>query len=477
MLTMLGSKRRCCDGLTRRETLKAGALSALGGFSLADYLQAKESGAGRITEGKAKSVIVLYLLGGAPTQDMYDLKPEAPSGIRSNFQPIATSASGIQVCEHLPKLARWMDRAAIVRSVNHKAGCHNPLPSYTGSELPPDNLSLTKPEYPPSMGSVCEWLNDPASRVPAYVYMPCYLGWGQSIRRPGPYGGFLGTRYDPLFTECEPYVDNPPDVGYHSQPLRGEPRIPYTVLGDGMTIDRLNARRSLVEQIDDQRFLAEASTSLSSFDKQSERAWDILTTSSVRDAFNLGRETPERVARYGKTLFGTSAMIACNLVEAGVKFVNVTWDCYWERLKLQMECWDTHARNDGVLSGYNLPVFDLTISTLMQDLQDRGLLDETLIAVLSEMGRTPKFNGNAGRDHWTFCYSVLLAGAGIRGGTVYGESDAHSAFPQSNAVSPSEICATIYECLGIDPEMRLPDRSGRPIEIANGGRAIRDILA
>ena len=193
MFTMLGSPRRCCDGITRRETLQAGALSALGGFGLPQFLQAGE--AGRVAPGKAKSVIVLYLLGGAATQDMFDLKPDAPVEVRSHFKPIATSAAGIDVCEHLPKMAKWMHRAAVVRSVNHKAGCHNTLPSYTGHEVMLADIGTTKDFYPPSMGSVCEYLRHASGErgdFPDYAYLPCYLGWGQNIRRPGPYGGFIG---------------------------------------------------------------------------------------------------------------------------------------------------------------------------------------------------------------------------------------------------------------------------------------------
>ena len=172
----------------------------------------------------------------------------------------------------------------------------------------------------------------------------------------------------------------------------------------------------------------------------------------------------------------TGLLIARKLVEEGVQFVNVTWDCYWERLKLQYECWDTHERNNGVLRDYNLPWLDKTYAALMQDLDSRGLLDETLVVVMSDFGRTPRFNKKAGRDHWTHCYSVLLAGAGIQGGTVYGASDKNAAYVTENPVSTGDICATIYECLGIKPEMRIPDQFGRPIEIAHGGRPIYEVL-
>ena len=474
MFTMLGSARRCCDGITRRETLKVGALSSLGGFGLVDAMRA-EAAAGS-TSGPAKNVIMLYLLGGAPTQDMYDMKPDAPSEVRGDFKPIATTAAGVEVCELLPQTAKWMHKAAVVRSVNHRAGCHNTLPSYTGYEVPLDNISTTKASYPPSMGSICEYLNQDPS-LPAYVYLPCYLGWGQSIRRPGPYAGFLGKRFDPLYSQCRPYVDNPPDKPYHSQVLRGEPFIPHSELDSRITLDRLDRRRGLLTQIDQQRAQLHASEAVQSYDQQKQRAWNLLTSSQVRRAFDLEREDAAFRDRYGRSLFGASALTGRRLLEAGVRFVNVTWDCYWERCKLSYECWDTHERNTGVLRDYNLPQLDLTYSALMEDLDQRGLLDETLVVVMSDFGRTPKINKKAGRDHWTHCYSVMLAGAGIRGGTLYGASDSQAAYVAADPVSTGDICATIFQCLGIDPALRVPDRFGRPVPITHGGRPIDAILA
>src|SRR5262249_52871618 len=251
MLTMLGSPRRCCDGLTRRETLKAGALSLLSGLNLPTLLRADETAA---RPGRPKRVIPLYLLGGAATRDSFDLNPEAPSDIRGEFKPIATTAPGIRICEHLPRMAQWMHRAAVVRSLNHKAGCHNTLPSYTGLEAATPDNTTTKDTYPPSMGSVCEYLKPDGVETPHYVYMPCYLGWGQAIRRAGPYGGSLGNRSAPLFTEVPPSTDKarrPPQPGA-PQPVRGVPFLPDSALAVDVTIDRLNNRQTLLQQIDAQ---------------------------------------------------------------------------------------------------------------------------------------------------------------------------------------------------------------------------------
>ncbi|MDA0836105.1 MAG: DUF1501 domain-containing protein [Planctomycetota bacterium] len=466
------------QGVTRRETLQAGALSALGALGMSRSAAANVSDF--IEPGKAKSVIVLYLLGGAPTQDMYDLKPNAPKEIRGEFNPIATNVPGIDICELLPLTARWMHKSAIVRSVTHDAGCHNTLASYTGFEQKLPNITITEEHYPPSMGSICEYLREQQggdiARTPAYVYLPCYLGWGQSIQRPGPYGGFLGKRYDPLFTVCDPYVDNPPEKPYEAHVLRGKPQVPFSTLSEGMTLDRLSARRNLLQGINDERFKEISSGAVTSFNKQSERAWSILTSSAVRSAFDFDSEDPETLKRYGNTLFGASTLAARKLVEAGVQYINVTWDIYWERLKLQFAGWDTHANNFVLLRDYNLPYLDLTYNALMQDLDERGLLDETLVVTMSDFGRTPKVNGNAGRDHWTFCYSVMFSGAGIKGGTVFGASDMQAAYVQDQPVSTGDVCATIYKCLGIDPHYRVLDRVNRPIEIAHGGEPIAAIM-
>ncbi|HZT78973.1 MAG TPA: DUF1501 domain-containing protein [Gemmataceae bacterium] len=478
MLTMLGSPRRCCDGLTRRETLKAGALSLLGGaFTLPNLLRAEELARQRPPRPrKAKSVILLYLLGGAATQDMWDLKPAAPAEVRGEFKPIATNVPGIQVCEHLPQMARWMHRAALVRSVNHKAGCHNCLPSYTGCEVPqPDQHPHET--HPPSMGSVCEYLNKRRGDLPAYVYMPCWLGWGQAFRRGGPYAGFLGQRYDALTTVCTPHAD-PGASPAPGKPavVRGVPRLPESELAGDITLDRLKGRQSLLRQFDEQLRRKEAGGAVGGYDRLQQRAFGLLTSAKVKAAFDLSREDPKMIDRYGRTLFGQSTLIARRLVEAGVRFVNVTWDLFWDRIKIDYDAWDTHTRNFSILKENKLPFLDQTYAALMQDLSERGLLDETLVVVMSEMGRTPKVNGNAGRDHWTYCYSVLFAGAGIRGGTVCGASDAHAAYVKDRPVSTTEICATIYECLGIDPEMPVCDKAGRPVPVAQGAQPIREIL-
>ncbi len=480
MLTMLGSPRQCCDGWTRRETLRVGALSFLGGcFNLPSLLAAEASGLPHARPGRAKSVILLYLLGGAATQDMYDLKPDGPSGTKSEFKPIATNVPGIQICEHLPKLARWMQRTALIRSVNHQAGCHNCLPSYCGLETPmPDQHP--RESDPPSMGSVCAFLDKHRGRddLPAYFYLPNYLGWGQAFRRAGPYGGFLGKRYDAFTTECEPYTDPglKPTPGKPAV-VRGLPLLPNSVLPAEMTIDRLHGRHSLMKQIDVAQRRLESSGTIERYGETHQQAFSLLTASKIKQAFDLSREPTKLVDAYGRTLFGNCTLIARRLVERGVRFVNVTFDLYWDRLQIDYDAWDTHTNNFAILKENKLPVLDQVFSTLMEDLNSRGLLDETLVVVTSEMGRTPNINARSGRDHWTHCYGSLLAGAGIKGGSVVGASDSRAAYVKDRPVSTGEICATIYEILGINPEMPILDRAGRPVPIALGAQPIAELLA
>jgi hypothetical protein len=480
MLRVLGNPRRFCDGITRREALTAGALSVLGsGFTLSDLLAAEERRPAAARPGKAKSVLVLYLHGGAPTQDMFDLKPSAPVEIRGEFKPITTSAPGIQVCEHLPKTARWMHRCAVVRSVHHRAGCHNTLPSFTGSEQPVDvNEPIPRDSYPPGMGAVCEHLKPEGVDLPHYVAVPNYLGWGWAIKRPGPWGGFLGKRCDPLCGEYQPVLDPKPGPGRRPMWL-GRPFLADGELGADMTIDRLNTRRSLLQQLDDQQRRFESQPTADTFDRVRRRAFSLLTASKLKTAFNLDLEDVRMRERYGNNVVGSSTLIARRLIEAGVRFVDVYWDGYTYRVPNNGldPYWDTHANNFVQLKQANLPSLDQTYSALLDDLEQRGLLAETLVVMMSDFGRTPRVNGNAGRDHWTSCYSVVLAGAGIRGGTICGASDGHAAYIKDRPVRPADICATIYHCLGIDPEMPLRDRAGRPMPVAQGGEPIREILA
>jgi hypothetical protein len=338
---------------------------------------------------------------------------------------------------------------------------------------------------PPSMGSVCayhdqEVLKKKPGLLPNYVYLPCPLGWGEAAVKGGPWAGFLGQGYDPLCTECTAYLDRPQKSGPSDdmQRVRGEVLFRGTDLPAGITVDRFNSRRSLLAQVEDQLRGLENQPAPQGHAKKQQLAFDLITSAPVREAFDLRRE-PDRVReRYGRSLFGDALLLGRRLVERGVRFVNVSWDNMRERFSppASNQVWDTHERNFPILKENHLPHLDQTFSALMEDLDHRGLLAETLIVMMGEMGRTPKINANGGRDHWTYCYSVLLAGAGIRGGSVYGASDAQAAFVKDRPAHVRDICATIYHCLGIDPEMPVHDHGRRPVPIAHGGRPLKDIL-
>jgi len=335
----------------------------------------------------------------AITQDIFDMKPDSPKEVRSQFKPIATSASGIEICEHLPQMAKWMQKAAIVRTVNHKAGRHNTLPSYTGHEVLLPDVTNTKNSYPSSMGSMCEYLRatdeSGQGELPDYVYVPCYLSWGQNIRCPCPYGGFLGKRFDALTTERDPFKakGTPNVVPGSPQTALGPPRLADSRLPEDITLDRLNTRRGLLKKFDDELRRIDRSGSIETFSRQKQKAFEILGGSDLKTAFELDSGKPELIDRYGRTLFSNSTLIRRRLVERGVRFVNVTWDLFWDRVKLDYDAWDTHTKNFPILRDNKLPGMDKTYSTLMEDLAARGFLDETLVVVMSKMGRTPRING------------------------------------------------------------------------------------
>jgi hypothetical protein len=479
MLRVLGSPHRFCDGLTRREALTVGASTVLGaGFTLPNLLAA-ESRAASKSNAAAKNVIVIYLHGGAPTQDMWDLKPSAPIEIRGEFNPIGTNVAGIQICEHMPRTAKWMHKAAILRSVNHKAGCHNTLPSFTGSEERVDvNELIPRENYPPGMGAVCESLKPAGTDLPHYVAVPTVLGWGFGIDRPGPHGGFMGKKYDPLWSTTDPKLDKNPPAGRRPMWL-GTPKLADATLAADMTIDRLDSRKTLLQQLDGEQKRIETSATSGQYDQTRLKAFDLLTSSKLKSAFDLSKESDKLRERYGTHLFGNSALVARRLIETGVRFVDLYWDGYDARVPTNGldPYWDTHSKNFEQLKLVNLPYLDQTYAVLLGDLDDRGLLDETLVVMMSDMGRTPRVNGQAGRDHWTFCYSVVFAGAGVKGGTVCGQSDAHAAYVKDRPIRPADICTTVYHLMGIDPDTPVYDKANRPVAINQGGQVIGEIVA
>jgi hypothetical protein len=331
-----------------------------------------------------------------------------------------------------------------------------------------------QPSDPPDIGAICQYLGIGPRDLPGAVCLPCFPGSGESYKRGGPYGGFLGSQYDPLFSLCNPTFAREPRVNYYDPVMPiGEPYLPGLDQLPEMTVRRLDARQALMQQVD--RAFEEASRSPATqrMGQYQQRAFAMLTSSRTRDAFDLSRE-PDRIRnRYGRHLYGASLLVARRLVEAGVPFVSV----HQEIFRHYGHAYDMHENNFRMLKDFNLPLLDQVYPALIDDLEARGLLDETLVIVMGEMGRTPRINAKAGRDHWPQCGFSLLMGGGIRRGTVYGTTDAHAAYPVSHLVRPADLVATIYHLLGIDPHMTVNDRLGRPLPIAHGGEPVQGVLA
>ena len=315
--------------------------------------------------------------------------------------------------------------------------------------------------------------------VPSFVWMPSHPGHSQSKHRAGPYGGFLGKTYDPLFTSYSPtfqqattgrsaYVD--PPVPY------GEPELPAIDGLPKITLDRLSRRRSLLTQLDDYRRKLSSSTSTDALDYFQQKSLDLLTSSKTRDAFDLSQEPPEVRERYGRNLFGSCALTARRLVEAGVKFVGLTTESQLNG-KVGAGQWDTHGNNFKLLKNFNLPTLDQNYSALIHDLENRGLLESTLVILMGEMGRTPKVKPkNGGRDHWTQCGFILLAGGGVKRGYVHGTSDKQAAWPIDFPVSSADHVSTVYQLLGINPHMKIKNPEGEMVPVGYEGEPVWDVI-
>lgn len=470
MLSILGPESKLCDGLTRREVLRAGALTLFGGLLRpTPATAARAASAGRI-----RSVVLLDLYGGPSHLDTFDPKPSAPREVRGEFETIPTSLPGVRVCEHLPRLAGWLDRACLIRTVSHRYNSHNPyavMTGFTGGDDREDYFA--KPTNHPSMGSVCQYAGiGTRGDLPGYVCLPAYPGYSQGLRRAGPYGGYLGSQYNPLFSTCDPHWEKPSvgekDFYDHTLVPVGDPQLP--TLQPDVSAAVLGCRRTLLQQLDDQARRRELSRESSLMASRQQQAFDLLLSQATRRAFDLSKEPPALRDRYGRDLFGSSLLLARRLVEAGVTFITVHTEAKGNGH------WDTHENNFNLLKHFLLPYTDRGTTALLEDLSQSGLWETTLVVVTGDMGRTPRVNAKAGRDHWPQCGFCLLAGGGIKPGLVYGASDRHGAYPKDRPVSPGDLVATIYQLLGVDPELTVPDQTGRPISVTHGGQPIREIL-
>jgi hypothetical protein len=450
-----------CPGplpLTRRQVLQVGAAGVLG-LSLPRLLQA--SAAPADDTPPADACILVFLNGGPSHLDMWDMKPDAPVEIRGEFRPIATTVPGIQLSEHLPRLARQVHHCTILRSVHHTVNNAHAAAVYTGL-TGHDRGDATVavgagPNDYPAVGSVVGLCRPPEGTVVPFVSMPYITAEGRGgPPQPGFFGGWLGRSADPLFVLRDP---NAADFG-----------MPELALPDGMTLDRLGARHHLAGQLDhladmtrDRRY-----QELQGFQA---RAFDLLTSAATRQAFRLDQEPARLRDAYGRNIYGQSTLLARRLIEAGTRVACISW------APDANATWDTHGNNFIKLRTELLPQFDAAVGTLLADLHARGLLERTLVVVMGEFGRTPRVNGAAGRDHWNFCYSLMLAGGGIRGGCVHGASDRIGARPSSNPVTPADVIATVYQCLGLAADLELRDRFHRPFQLVPWGSPIREVLS
>jgi hypothetical protein len=499
MLRVLGSPKRFCNGLTRRDALWAGGLS-LFGLGLADFLrfsqaQAAPHKAAR-SFGRARACILLYLYGSPSQLELADMKPDAPVEIRGDLKPIRSSLPGCDVCELMPNAAKVMNKVTVLRSLTHKYPIHGVAYATTGvQEIDvPMELNPRDGRHWPYIGSVVSYLEqqrDPSRArkpVPDNIALPWPFSSHRTgeVQRAGPYAAFLGGAYNPQFTEfkgeaiAEITKTLNADTITFKEPYVGVRSDCRFTLGDAadpaaeLTIDRLNQRRSLLEQFEQARRSRDQAAE-GTADRYREMAYALIGNTRVRSALDVRQEPIALRESYGMTLFGQAALAARRLVEAGSRFVTV----FWDEFGLAGSGWDTHWEHYPRMKNELMPGFDKGFAGLVADLDQRGMLDDTLVVVLSEHGRTPKLSTNrgGGRDHWSQAYSALFAGGGTARGRVVGKTDKIGGTVADRPVSPKDVLATVYHLLGIDPETTLRDRTGRPQSLTPGGFVVPELLA
>jgi len=448
--------------ISRRRLLEVGSLGLMG-VTLPRLLRAEQANRAAGVVPRADACVVIFLNGGPSHLDMWDMKPDAPEGIRGEFKPIDTSVQGIQFSEHLPRLATIAHHASIVRSMHHSVNNAHALAVYTsltGHDRGDGNVAVgNAPTDYPSIGATLTALRPPSlTSVPA-VCLPYKTQEGAGgPPQPGFYGGFLGGSYDPLFVLRDP---NAADFA-----------VPELTLTAEVPGGRLAARRQLLTRVEQPFASTSAQTAVDSMDGFQQRALDLLTSETAQRAFRIAEEPDGVRESYGRNIYGQSVLLARRLIEASTRVVTISW------APDANATWDTHGGNFQKLKGTLLPQFDAACTSLVNDLADRGLLDRTLVAVLGDFGRTPKVNANnGGRDHWNYCYSLMLLGGGIKGGYIYGASDKIGAFPARDPLVPGDIIATIYHQLGIESDRWIHDQLGRPHRLVSKGDAVRELLA
>lgn len=455
MLELTGQPFRSCDGITRRNILRAGFLG-LAGIGLPELLRARamaRASGGR--DPRDLSVILVWLDGGPPQHETYDPKPDAPVEFRGPLKAMNTCVPGIQISELLPEHARLMDKMAIIRSMHHNNGdhfaaAHWMLTGYKGS-----NAADLAPQYP-SAGSIIAKVKGPRKEgMPAYVGLPNTHSVGLA---PGYHGAaYLGVAYNPFSADGDPNNDN-----Y---------KVPNIALPGGVTTERFDTRRGLLNAFDNVRRDVDASGLMDGLDRFAQDAYSIVTSPDARAAFDIKKESPRLRDRYGRHQWGQSTLMARRLVEAGVRFVTLTFGG-----------WDFHSSLEKGMHRV-LPIIDHAIGSLVDDLDQRGLLDSTVVIVMGEFGRTPRMNKTGvpgsdnvpGRDHWGEVMSVLVAGGGFAGGQVVGASNSKGEVPKDRPVTPADLLVTLYRQMGIDTEIAFKNRTGRPVTIGSTGQVITEL--
>lgn len=433
------------------------------GLSLPSLLEATSRAAAPFASVTAKpatadACVILFLNGGPSHLDMWDLKPNAPDAIRGEFKPIASSLPGIPVSEHLPRLAQHLHRCTLVRSMHHSVNNAHAAAVYaalTGHDRG-ENGGGARPTDNPAIGSVVGLQRPPKTATVPYVSLPYVTKEGAGgPPQPGFFGGWLGRNSDPLFVLRDP---NAPDFA-----------IPEFTLPDEMNDQRLGSRRRLLGDFSPAD--SPGDSGRRDWNAFQQKAFELMTSAETRRAFRIDDEPAKTRESYGRNIYGQSTLLARRLIEAGTRVACISW------APDANATWDTHTGNFSKLKQSLLPELDAAVTSLLTDLADRGMLSRTLVAVMGDFGRTPKVNPSAGRDHWNYCYSLLLAGGGIREGLVYGSSDRIGGTPATDPLTPGDIVATIYECLGVPHDLELRDQLGRPLRITPAGAPVADLLS
>jgi hypothetical protein len=471
MLSIPGKSGSTCDGFNRREFLRVGGAGILG-LSLANVLQLQAAAANQADPakqkagwGKAKSVVFIFLQGGPSHIDIWDPKPDAPSNIRGEFKPIKSNVPGIWLSEVMPQLAKQMDKATLIRSVsytpaglfNHTAAIYQMMTGYTPDKVSPSGqLEPPAPSDFPHMGCQISKIKPLEIPMLPFVMLPRPLQESNVIGKGGT-AGFLGAAFDPYY--------------FYQDPAK-EIKLDDLAMRKGVSKERMERRETLLRQVDSAMPDIEKATEAYALNSYQQKAFDLILSGRARDAFDLAKESEKMRDRYGRHTFGQGLLLARRLIEAGTRVVQMNWPAVANG-DPKVDAWDTHAANFGPLRELHCPKLDSGLSALLEDMDQRGLLKETLVVAIGEFGRSPRLgvstsgNGNSpdGRDHWPYCYTALVAGAGIQRGTLYGKSDATASSPAENPVHPTQILATVYHALGINPKTTIYNHLNQPREL------------